>query len=97
MTDDSFQREAGDQRLLYWLELHDQQVRPVRVGDVLLIGREGWLRIIGWTPTDPAGPGHHPGHPIRYVAEHAEDQPLTLHARGHYTLGAIPPTESAPA
>lgn len=83
MTDtDSFQRPAGDTRHLHYLELHAQQVRPVRVGDVLALTQDGWLRIIGWTPLDN---GH-----TRYVAERADDTPLTLHARGAYTLTPIP-------
>lgn len=89
MTGDVFQRPEGDDRILWHLELHDQQVRPVRVGDVLSIHHEGWFRIIGWTPLENGR--------VRYVVETCDnDTPLTLHARGHFTLATIPTSETRP-
>lgn len=75
----------GSDRLTAMLELHDQQVRPVRVGDVLRVGQEGWWRVIGWTPVDvPAGEQH------LLVETCDDDTPLTLHARGAFTLTMRP-------
>lgn len=83
----------GDARLTAELVLHAQQVRPPRVGDVLRVGREGWWRVIGWTPIDCD-----PGDTCLLVETADDDTPLTLHARGAFTLTMRPtprPTDPA--
>jgi len=75
----------GSQRLTAELVLHAQQIRPVRVGDVLRVGLEGWWRVIGWTPVDCD-----PGDQCLLVETADDDTPLTLHARGAFTLTLRP-------